>query len=117
MAALFAFGVIVQYNDPDSLIWMLIYLAPAILCIGAAARRSVPLWAASGVAAVALLWGLVWSRSVPLSEYFHMFDYWEMKSAAAEEARETSGLLIIAAWMGVLTGYEWFRTRGKHPAA
>jgi hypothetical protein len=114
MAALFAFGVIVQYNDPDPLIWMLVYLAPAALCIVAAFRGGVPGWAAFGVGAIALLWGLVWSRGAPLNEYFHMFDYWEMKSAGAEEARETSGLLIIAAWMAVLTGRAWFRARKKH---
>ena len=28
-----------------------------------------------------------------------MFDAWEMKSPSVEEAREASGLLIVAAWM------------------
>jgi len=31
-----------------------------------------------------------------------MFDAWEMKSPSVEEAREASGLLIVAAWMMVL---------------
>jgi hypothetical protein len=31
-----------------------------------------------------------------------MFDAWEMKSLAVEEAREASGLVIVAAWMAVL---------------
>jgi hypothetical protein len=117
MAALFMFGVIVQYNDPDPLIWMLIYLAPALLCIGSAVQGDVSRWATLGVGVVALLWGLVWSKGTSFNEYFHMFDYWEMKSAAAEEARETGGLLIIAAWMGVLSGYAWFRKRDRHDAA
>ena len=113
MAALFIFGVIVQYNDPDPLVWMLIYLAPAILCIVAAVRGSATGWATLGVTAIALLWSFVWSRGPALNEYFHMFDYWEMKSPAAEEARETSGLLIIAVWMGVLSGHAWLRARGN----
>ena len=31
-----------------------------------------------------------------------MFDAWEMKSPSVEEAREASGLLIVAVWMIVL---------------
>ena len=34
--------------------------------------------------------------------YSHMFDAWEMKSVPVEEAREATGLLIVAAWMAVL---------------
>src|SRR5688500_1128503 len=88
MAALFAFGAVVQYNDPDPLPWMLVYTAALSVCLGAAVRGKVPVWAALGVGVIALVWGLVWSRSAPLSTYFHMFDYWEMKSVPAEEARE-----------------------------
>jgi hypothetical protein len=117
MAALFAFGVVVQYNDPDPLPWMLIYLAAALICIGALARGRVPAWSALGVGLIALLWGLILSRGPSLNEYSHMFDYWEMKSPAAEEAREASGLLIIAAWMAVLTGYSWSRGRVKNDAS
>jgi hypothetical protein len=31
-----------------------------------------------------------------------MFDAWEMQSSSVEEAREASGLVIIAAWMVVV---------------
>jgi vitamin B12 transporter len=112
MAGLFAFGAVVQYNDPDPIPWMLVYTATSLLCLGAVVRGRVPVWAALGVGVIALIWGLVWSRSAPLSTYFQMFDYCEMKSVPAEEARETSGLFMIAAWMGVLTSHAWFRTRG-----
>ena len=36
------------------------------------------------------------------AQYSHMFDAWEMKSVSVEEAREATGLLIVAAWMAVL---------------
>jgi hypothetical protein len=111
VAALFAFGAVVQYNDPDPLVWMVIYTAAFLVCLGAIVRGRVPLWPALGVGVVALLWGLFWSRSASLNEYFHMFDYWEMKSAPAEEARETTGLFIITAWMGILSGQAWLKRR------
>ena len=51
-------------------------------------------------------------REVPGSEtYTHMFDAWEMKSIAVEEAREASGLLIVGAWMLVVVVAQ--RRRGK----
>jgi hypothetical protein len=115
-AALFVFGAAVQYNDPDPVRWMLIYVAAAAVCIGAVARGNVPGWVAPAVGVIALAWGLFWSDRVPLKEYFQMFDYWEMKSPGAEEARETSGLLIIAAWMGFLSGYARLRSRVRNDA-
>ena len=41
--------------------------------------------------------------------YAHMFDHWEMRSISVEEARETSGLFIVAAWMAVLAVHVWRR--------
>ena len=40
-----------------------------------------------------------------------MFDAWEMKSVAVEEAREASGLTIVAVWMTVLAVRAARRTR------
>ena len=106
MAALFGFAVAVQYNDPDPVRWMLIYGAAGAVCIVAAVRGRVPLRAPLLVGVIALAWAVYWMTDVrDPATYSHMFDSWEMKSIPVEEARESSGLLIVFAWMVVLTVY------------
>ncbi len=106
MAALFVLGVAVQYNDPDPALWMALYGAAAALSVLVAVRGTAPLWATASVGLVALAWAAGWAVGVSgLNAYVHMFDAWEMRTAPIEEARETSGLLIIAVWMAVTTVY------------
>jgi len=71
--------------------------------LGNGSRPSIPRGVPVAVAVVALGWAAVIAFGGPAaSEYGHMFDAWEMKSPAVEEAREASGLVIVAAWMAVL---------------
>ena len=103
MAALFGFSLAVQYNDPDPGRWMLIYGLAGVACLLFIAGRCYwPLFAAVGAAALA--WSCLLAAHsagrVPLSELFEAF---EMKDARVEEAREMYGLLIVTAWMAVLT--------------
>ncbi len=113
MTGLFAVALAVQYNDPDPGRWMLIYGAAGVLSAWVVVRGSAPLPPAVIVGLVALFMGLAIGRgvlgSVALSE---MFQSWEMKSSAIEDAREASGLLIVAGWMAVLTIEAW-RVRRK----
>jgi hypothetical protein len=103
MAALFALAALVQLNDPDPVRWVAIYVAACGLSMMAAGRPSVLRAATAAVGAIALAWaGLIMFHGPGASSYGHMFDEWEMKSVAVEEAREASGLLIVAAWMVVL---------------
>lgn len=103
MAFLFALAVAVQYNDPDPIRWMLIYGAACVVCILIAAHKAPPRLVPLAIGFIALAWSIFWmetgSRSIDL--YRHMFDAWEMKSVPVEEAREASGLLIVAFWMAV----------------
>ena len=104
MAALFLFAVVVQYNDPDPVRWMAIYGAACVISIVAAKRGGVPRWAPIVVFVLALGWSIEIMTGVrTLNVYAHMFDAWEMKSAPIEEAREASGLVIVAIWMVALT--------------
>jgi hypothetical protein len=104
MALLFAVAVAVQYNDPDPVRWMALYGAAFVIALMAAVRGRGPIVAAAGVGAVALVWGLYWAvtSGTPLTLYEHMFDAWEMKNTAIEEAREASGLFIVAVWMAIV---------------
>ena len=101
-ALLFLLGAAVQYNDPDPLRWIAIYLAAGGSCILAAMGRG-PSALAPSVAAVALVWAAILVPdalgSVRPAE---LVGAWEMKDERVEVGREMYGLLIIAAWMIVI---------------
>ena len=104
MALLFAVAVAVQYNDPDPVRWMALYGAACLVSLTAAVRERAPMLVAAGVGIVALAWGAYWAvtSGTALTLYEHMFDSWEMKDTHIEEAREASGLFIVAIWMAVV---------------
>jgi len=103
MTVLLAVAVAVQYNDPDPLRWMAIYGAACALSAVAVVRGRAPSALVAAVGLVALVWGLIVAQGAyGRSHLSEMFQSWEMKSPAVEEAREASGLLIVAAWMAVL---------------
>lgn len=114
MAALFVFAAAVQYNDPDPLRWMAIYLASAAACVLALLRRR-PRWLPVVVGLAALAWAATLSPHVlgrvGMGE---MVQAWEMKDVRVEEGREMYGLLIVAGWMAVLA-LAGRRHRGSAP--
>ena len=113
--ALFLLGAIVQYNDPDPLRWMLIYLGAATSCVLAALGR-VHWTFPAAVALVALLWAATLAPQVLGSvEPGELVGAWEMKDARVEVGREMYGLLIIAAWMSLIVVVE-LRRRARRPA-
>jgi hypothetical protein len=109
MAALFVFAAAVQYNDPDPLRWMAIYLAAAAACVLAVLRR-LPRWLPIVVGLAALAWAATLSPHVlgrvGMGE---LVQAWEMKDVRVEEGREMYGLLIVAGWMAVLALAGWRR--------
>lgn len=98
MALLFIFAAIVQYNDPDSLIWIVVYGLAATICI---------LWAKKEVGKIipvtlALIL-LAWSAFIfPDSTEQSVFSSFSMQSIEIEEIRESLGLVIVAIWMLLL---------------
>lgn len=97
-------SVAVQYNDPDPLRWMTIYGAAAIACWLWLSRRLPWLFSAL-IGTIALVWAAtiiphLIGKQIPMNE---VFGHMSMASEAVEEAREMGGLLIVAAWMIVLT--------------
>lgn len=110
MLLMFAFSVVVQFNDPDPLGWMAIYGAAAVAC-GVEIRRRTPFPAAAAIAALALAWGgiiALRAHDVPIPS---LFASWEMQDVRVEEAREMYGLAIIAVWMTAITVASWRRRR------
>ena len=103
MAALFAFAAAVQYNDPDPLRWMALYLAAAAACVLAVLHR-LPRWVPLAVGLAALAWAATLAPHVlGRVGWGEMVEAWEMRDVRVEEGREMYGLLIVVAWMAVLT--------------
>jgi hypothetical protein len=100
MALLFAYAVLLQRNDPDPLRWMAIYGAAALVSAIAALSGSASVGLSIVVGVIAFVWS-VWTAPRSVGPYTRMFESWEMKSVPVEEAREATGLLIVAAWMAV----------------
>jgi hypothetical protein len=113
MCALFLLACVVQVNDPDPARWIAIYGAALVVCLIVAVRGRIPGAAPLLVAGVAVAWSLAIALGGPAAAvYAHMFDAWEMRSAPVEEAREASGLLIVAAWMIALAFAKSTRAAG-----
>jgi Transmembrane family 220, helix len=107
MLIAFIFGVVVQFNDPDPARWMMMYGAAALACGFYAAGRK--LWI---VPAVILTVAFIWAATlapVALGKvgFGELFEAFEMKDERVEIGREFGGLMIIAAWMSVLTLMSW----------
>jgi RsiW-degrading membrane proteinase PrsW (M82 family) len=106
MGLVFLFAVVVQYNDPDALAWMVLYAAAAVACGLAAggrlpARGAVP----ALVAGAALVWaGALVVADGRLASPTRLFGAWEMADDAIERSREVGGLVIVTVWMSVLAG-------------
>jgi hypothetical protein len=105
--ALFGFAAAVQFNDPDPIRWMAIYGSAAMVSTAAARWGFVPWAIPLTVAAIGGVWGIVIAARGPTQDFRSMFEAWEMKSATVEEAREASGLFIIATWMAFLAAHAW----------
>lgn len=98
-------GAAVQYNDPDPLSWVLVYLAASIASFVRAMGR-LPRAVPAVVGVCALVWaGTLAPAVLSRGEFITMFGAWEMANAGIEEAREFWGLVVIAGWMAVLTAF------------
>lgn len=99
----------VQYNDPDGLLWIVLYLVPAAWAFAAAFRpgavRSLAgerlLWAtlAAGVGTMVFYW--------PAVPYFWRKDVWWVE----ETAREGMGVMVSVAVLAVVLAAVMARSR------
>jgi hypothetical protein len=99
---LFLLGAAVQYNDPDSFVWILIYLCGAAGCIFYMKKKSHWQFQALTAAACIVWAGFLYPDVMAADQFTVIFDEIEMKNIAIEQTREMLGLLIIAFWMIVL---------------
>lgn len=101
MILLFGAAMLVQYNDPDGITWMGIYgLAALLTALAMAGHNSV-------VAPIAGI-GYIVGALIIMPKHGGNWRY-------IEQGRESMGLLLCAAWMGVVTVH-WWRRRGPRAA-
>lgn len=103
MAALFAYAVIVQLNDPDPIPWMLAYAGGVAFCL-LFAMDEFPSTLGFVFAAACLLAGLVLLVRVFES------NIWEW----SERVNEPAGLLILFLWVSTLGWIDW-KNKGVAP--
>lgn len=98
LALLFLVFAFVQVNDPDPLLWILIYGNMAVLCVLAMFRMQYKIWIIiSGVfylvyAAILLPGAMEWFHSPDKALLFD--DLAKMQNLYIEETREFLGLMI-----------------------
>ena len=94
----FTLSAAVQYDDPDPLAWMAIYIAAAGMCAAQLAKRQ-PRWLPGLLLAVTLVWIIsLLPNIVGEVSWAQIVESISMKSQAVEEAREIGGLSIVLAW-------------------
>ena len=104
MLVFFGYATVMQYNDPDPLLWMTIYSVAAILCAMHLMGR-LPVRAGLVFIGLIIIHGLYLAYRIIGPRFF---DEREM-IGVAEEGREMIGVIIVAAW----TGFMVWRTRGR----
>ena len=92
-----------QYNDPDALPWVAIYVAAAFMCISYY-RRALHRWVPPTLLFVSLLWlASLLPAVVGQVSLAELLSSISMRTQAVEEAREIGGLGLVAVWSAVLT--------------
>lgn len=101
-ALLFVFAAVVQYNDPDPLLWIAAYTAAAAACVAWEFGRA-PRWVPGVLAVVTLGWAGLIAAGIRLDAPFgEALTDWQMHAGGSEELREALGLVLVAAWMTAL---------------
>lgn len=111
MLVLFVWTAIVQYNDPDPVLWIFIYGAAALCCALYMADR-LPVLLATILSGVYTLGALYLLFRITVGPLPFLDETGREMMGMMEEPREMLGLWIAAAWTGFLA---WWTRR--HPAS
>ncbi len=109
MTVVFVLCIAVQYNDPDALLWILIYAFAVVVTAMAAADRYT-IFAVIGFAGFVAGFLYLSPGFLEVDNPMDLFTDIRMDSKGVEVAREAGGLLITALWMLVLS-IVWYRRR------
>lgn len=96
-------SAMVQFNDPDALPWIIIYLAAAGMCV-MQYRTLSPRWLPAALLCICAVWiAFLLPAIIGQVSLTEIFESVSMRTRAVEEAREIGGLSIVATWAAVLT--------------
>jgi len=101
---IFLIGGSLQFNDPDSLIWITIYFTASFFSL--LFHLNINKWYFSGSFAFILsLFTIFLVLKAPSNiEWIRLFETFQMNQQTVEVGRELGGLFIITIWMYFLTG-------------
>lgn len=104
MAALFALSVLIQFNDPNPLVWILIYLAAAITTGLAALNKLSYAKILSGlVFAIVLLWEIKYIQlGAWRVRFLDLTQEWHMTNELIVLGREFYALIWVGGWMAAV---------------
>lgn len=95
----FLLSTLVQFNDPDALLWIAIYSCATLLCLLEHLGKHVRPFAL-GLAGLGLVGMLLLILEIPSAiPWSDVFASLAMRSDAVEEAREIGGLALVVVWM------------------
>ena len=98
----FVLSALVQYNDPDPLAWMAIYLSAGAMCLLVIWKKHLT-WPPPILLLASLGWVLFLLPSiVGQVSAAEIVESITMKTREVEEAREVGGLLLVAIWASVV---------------
>ena len=116
MLLAFVTYAILQYNDPDSWIWMIVYGLAATFSLLYHFKKLNWMFS-SFLSLIALVWaGTLAQKVVGNVAFLDLFTEIQMKDTTVELAREMGGLIIIAVWMTVLA-FVQYRSQLYHKEA
>ena len=106
-AVLFLISATLQYNDPDSLAWIIIWGIAGLISLGfAISKLPFPIYLLAGISAFI---GFICTYP----EKFEGFEIGTGDIKNVEEARESFGLLIIAIVLLTFAIHSWYAKRLK----
>ena len=98
----FLLAALLQYNDPDPIRWVAIYIAAATLCKLQHFKQITPIFPVLLVI-ICLAWiGMLVPSLTQGVAWTDILDSLAMKTKAVEEAREIGGLVLVASWSAVI---------------
>ena len=102
MSLLFIAAALLQWNDPDPLLWILAYASTALFAAAHAGGRRVPGATCAALSLVLAGWAVSLTPSM-LEADSNAYTAFAMQDLIAEEARESLGLWISAAYLAWLS--------------
>ena len=104
MCGAFGLSTILQFNDPDHIIWIIIYGSATIF---SAVYHSTILidWKLFAIfSSITFIWGLFLFFDLDNTvHFFDLFEEFSMKNSSVEVGRESGGLFLISIWNFILT--------------